>query len=333
VGAVACLCTWYGLADLGVREGIPCVLGPALDRPASHGGTAQNDRLEAQQGAVLRRGGRLPQASVSPAERRATRARLRRRRQLRRKRAELLTHVQPPNRQDTLPDIGPKRAYQTHRAGGAERCAAPAVHKRLAVDLAVIDSEAQLRRALELAMGKTATPPDAHTRSGLQTVPGLGTSLRRALWSEMQDSAHFPRGQDVVSDGRLLTCAQAAAGKREGTTGTQSGQASLTWACSEAAVLCLRTPPGGHKSLTRGETQPGQGQALTVLAPKLVRAGYDMCKRGTAFERDQVLQGEGRGAGAPAAALGHPGGRRTTVLGTEPPPASANAPEPRGAVP
>jgi hypothetical protein len=30
VVAVECLCTWYGLADLGAQEGIPFVLGHAL---------------------------------------------------------------------------------------------------------------------------------------------------------------------------------------------------------------------------------------------------------------------------------------------------------------
>jgi hypothetical protein len=64
VVAVACILTWYWLADLGVREGIPFVLGHALSMKALHGGTATNDRIDAQQVAVLLRGGMLPQASV-----------------------------------------------------------------------------------------------------------------------------------------------------------------------------------------------------------------------------------------------------------------------------
>jgi len=89
---------------------------------------------------VLLRGGMLPQAYVSPAEMRATRDLLRRRRPLTRKRAELLTHVQHTNCQDNVPEIGKKIAYKAKRAGVAERFPAPAGQKSLKVDLALIAS-------------------------------------------------------------------------------------------------------------------------------------------------------------------------------------------------
>jgi transposase len=79
VGGVEGLFTWYWLADLCAREGIPFVLGHALDMQALHGGKAKHDRIDAQTIAVLLRGGMLPQASVYPAEMRATRDLLRRR--------------------------------------------------------------------------------------------------------------------------------------------------------------------------------------------------------------------------------------------------------------
>jgi Transposase len=62
VVAVECIFTWYGLADLCMREGMAFVLGHALYRKAIHGGTAKHDRLDAQKIAVLLRGGMLPQA-------------------------------------------------------------------------------------------------------------------------------------------------------------------------------------------------------------------------------------------------------------------------------
>src|SRR5215510_4582452 len=62
VVAVACLFTWYWLADLGQRAGITFVLGHALSMKAIHGGTAKNARIDAQKIAVLLRGGMLPQA-------------------------------------------------------------------------------------------------------------------------------------------------------------------------------------------------------------------------------------------------------------------------------
>jgi hypothetical protein len=74
VVAVAGLFTWYGLAALGAHEGRAWVLRHALSLQARHGGQATNDTIAAPTRAVLLRGGRLPQASVAPAPRRATRA-------------------------------------------------------------------------------------------------------------------------------------------------------------------------------------------------------------------------------------------------------------------
>ena len=138
VVAVACLFTWYWLADLCAQAGIPCVLGHALSMKALHGGKAKNDKLDAHQIAVLLRGGMLPQASVSPAEMRATRALLRRRMPRTRQRAELLAHIQNTNSQYNLPEIGKKLASKAHRAGVAERFPDPAVPKSMAVALALL---------------------------------------------------------------------------------------------------------------------------------------------------------------------------------------------------
>jgi Transposase len=134
---------WYGLAALCAREGIPLVLGHALSMKAIHGGKAKHDTLDAQKIAVRLRGGRLPQASVYPEEMRAIRDRLRRRLHLTRTRAELLTHVQPTNGQSNLPALGQKIASQANRHGVAARLPDPAGHKRVDVDLALLDFYAQ----------------------------------------------------------------------------------------------------------------------------------------------------------------------------------------------
>ena len=105
-----CIFTWYGLADLCAREGIPFVLGHALSRKAIHGGKAKNDKIDSHKIAVLLRGGMLPQAYVYPADMRATRDLLRRRMHLMRKRAELLAHLHNTKSQYNLPDIGKKLA-------------------------------------------------------------------------------------------------------------------------------------------------------------------------------------------------------------------------------
>jgi len=64
VVCVACLCTWDWLAARWARAGLPFVLGPALSMQAIPGGKAKHDTSDAQNIAVLLRGGLLPQASV-----------------------------------------------------------------------------------------------------------------------------------------------------------------------------------------------------------------------------------------------------------------------------
>jgi len=290
VVCVECIFTWYWLADLCAREGLPFVLGHALYMKAIYGGKAKNDKIDAQKIAVLLRGGMLPQAYVYPAAMRATRDLLRRRIHLMRKRAELLGHIQQTNSQYNLPDIGKKIAYKANRNGVAERFADPAVQKSIEVDLALIGHYDELLRDIELSILKAAKQHDANTLYLLRTVPGIGEILSLVLLYEIHDIQRFPRVQDFVSYCRLVKCAKESAGKRYGTAGTKIGNAYLKWAFSEAAVLFLRNNPPGQKLLVRLEKKHGKGKALTVLAHKLARAVYYRLTRERAFDMQHFLQ-------------------------------------------
>jgi transposase len=290
VVAVACMFTWDWLADLCADEGIPFVLGHALSMKAIHGGKATNDKSDSHKIAALLRGGMLPQASVYPAQMRATRDLLRRRMPLAHKRAELLAHVQNTNSQYNLPAIGKKIAYKANREGVAACFADPAVHKSIEVALALITSYDELRRDVELTIVTTARHHDAHTLYLLQTVPGIGKMLSLMLLYDIHDMARFPRVQDFLSSCRLVKCARESAGKRYGTSGTTIGKAHLTWAFAEAAVVFLRDHPAAQKYLARLEKKHGKGKALTLLAQKLVRAVYYLLKRHVAFDRETFFQ-------------------------------------------
>jgi hypothetical protein len=176
-----------------------------------------------------------------------------------------------------------------------------AVQKNIEVDLALITSYDKLLSELELSILQTAKQHDANTLYLLQTVPGIGTILSLVRLYDIHDMARFPRVQDFASYGRLVKCAKASAGKRLGTSGKNIGNAHLTWAFSEAAVLFLRNNEPGQTYLARLENKHDKGKALTILAHKLARAVYDMLKRKTVFDMDIFLHTSGSRAGEPGA--------------------------------
>jgi transposase len=290
VVAVECLFTWYGLADLGAAEGLPCVLGHALSMKARHGGTAKNDTIDSHKSAALRRGGRLPNASGYPAERRATRDVLRRRPHLRRPRAALLAHVHNTNRQSTLPAIGKKIASKANREGGAARFDDRAVQKTLEVALARLTYEDERRTDLALFILKTATHHAPQPLELRHTVPGIGKRLRLVGLYAIHRIDRLPSVQECAAYARLGPCSKASGGQRVGTVGNKIGPAPRTWALSAAAPLFLRPNPQGQHLLARLEKNPAQGQALSRLAPQLGRAVSGRLPRQGACDRERFLQ-------------------------------------------
>jgi transposase len=284
VVGVACLFTWYGLADLWAKEGIAFVLGHALYMTAIHGGKAKNDKIDAHQIAVLLRGGMFPQASGYPAERRATGDLLRRRCHLARKRADLLAHIHNTNTQDNLPEIGKRLANKSNREDVAEHFPDPSVRKAIEVDGSLIDHYAQLLGEVGLYLTRSAKTADGQTFARVQSVPGIGQLLALVLLYEIQDIRRFPRVQDVVSDCRLVKCAKESKGKRLGTSGRKIGNVHLRWAFAEAAVLFIRQSQPGKASFAKLAHKLGKAKALTGLAHKLGRAVYDMLTREHAFD-------------------------------------------------
>ncbi len=183
-----------------------------------------------------------------------------------RKRAELLAHLQQTNRQDNLPEIHQKLADKATRGGVAERFPEPAAQQSLAVDLALINTYDRLLTGLERDLVQTAKAHDAQTFYRLRSIPGVGKILALGRRYDIHHSRRFPRVQACVSSCRLVKCATASAGTRDGTSGTKMGHAYLTWAVSEAAVLFLRNHPAGQQYLARLARKHGQGNALTILA-------------------------------------------------------------------
>ena len=289
VVAVECIFTWYWLADLCTREQIPFVLGHALYMKAIHGGKAKNDRIDAHKIATLLRGGMLPEAYVYPPAMRATRDLLRRRLYLVRKRGQLLAHIQNTHHQYNLPEPTRKIIYRSNRDGIPDTFTDSSVRKSMEADLALVAVYDQLIREVELHIVRTVKAHDPDSFLRLQSLPGVGKILALTILYEIHDIRRFPSVQDFASYARLVTCAQASAGKRLGTGGRKIGNAHRTWAFSEAAVLFLRQNPPGQKLFQRLQRKHGKGKALSILAHKLGRATYHMLARGTAFNLEKFM--------------------------------------------
>ena len=140
VVCVECIFTWYWVADLCAAEGIPFVLGHALEMKAIHGAKTKNDRIDSKKIAKMLRAGMIPMAYVYPKPMRSTRDLLRRRMHVVRERADLLTHIQQTNYQYNLPKIGKTLKYKSNREGVAERFGDESARKTVEVDLELIAS-------------------------------------------------------------------------------------------------------------------------------------------------------------------------------------------------
>jgi len=284
VVAVECMFTWYWLADLCSREGIPFVLGHALYMKAIHGGKAKNDKIDAHKIAALLRGGLIPQAYVYPPQMRATRDLLRRRCHFMRKRAELLAHIQNTTSQYNLAPLGRKIAYKANRAGVAEHFAQAEVRRSIELDLSLIDHYDTLLNDVELLLARTAKIHQPHNFHRLRTVPGIGKILALVILYEIHDIARFASVGDFVSYCRLVKCAKLSDGKHYGYSGKKIGNAHLKWAFGEAATLFLRANPMGQLLFSRLCQKHGKAKAISILAHRLGRAVYHMLKRQQAFD-------------------------------------------------
>jgi transposase len=289
VVCVECMFTWSWLADLCEDEGIPFVLGPALDMRALHGGKAKNDRLDSHKIAALLRGGLIPQAYVYPRRMRATPDLLRRRNHLMHKRAELYAHIQHTASQYNLGAPLGRIAKPQNRRHLIERFDHACVQQHMAVDMALVDFYDPLLAELERYLEQTAHSHDPVSLALLRTIPGVGKILALVLLYEIEEIARFPRVQAFVSYCRLVKSARASNGKRYGTSGQKIGHAHLKWAFSEAAVRFLKHNEPAQKYLTKLANKHGKGKALSILAHTLGRAVSCMLKKQVTFDQEKFL--------------------------------------------
>jgi transposase len=258
-----------------------------------HGGNANNDRLDSHTIAALRRGGLMPQADVSPRRLRATRDLLRRRKHLLHQRAEWYAPIQHTASESNLSAPLGRIAKPQNRRGLLARFDHGCVQQNMAVDTALLDGYDPLLAALEHSIETTAHRHDPVSLARLRTIPGVGNILALVLRDEIEEIARFPRVQACVASGRMVKSAREAHGTRDGPSGQKIGNAHLTWAFSEAAVLFLKPHEPAQQYLTKRAHSRGQGKGLSILAHKRGRALYGMLNKPVAFDQEKCMATEG----------------------------------------
>ena len=287
--AVECIFTWYWVADFCYEHQIPFVLGHALYMKAIHGAKTKNDRIDSHKIAALLKAGMIPMAYVYPREMRATRDLLRRRMFFKRKRSELLSHIENTRHQYLIPAFKQKIAYKSNRKGIAERFSDPSTQKSIQGDLdllTVYDKEIQ---ELELFITQQAKDHNPNDHFLLQTVPGIGKVMALVILYEIHDIKRFPTVQDFASYARLIKPKKESAGKTYSGGNRKIGNAYLKWAFSEAAVLFIRESDQVKEYHHSLKNKHGRAKALAILSHRLGRAVYYMLKNKQAFDMKRFL--------------------------------------------
>jgi transposase len=275
---------WYWLADLCTTKNIPFLLGHALYLKAIHGGKTKTDRIDSEKLAMLLRGGNFPISYVYPANLRDTRDLLRRRATIVRRRSGTIAHVQVVNHQQNLPAFPKSISYKANRTGLPERFHEGSLRTMMQLDTDLIDFYDSQICKLDLYLEQHAKLDDPDTFFRLQSIPGVGRILAMTLLYEIHDIARFPTVGQFVSYSRLVKGTNSSAGKNYKPTGSKIGNPHLKWAFSEAITLLKRECPQAKAFAERIEKKHNKARANSLLAVKLGRAVYWMCKRKTAFD-------------------------------------------------
>ena len=285
---VECMFKWYWLSDICEEQGIPFVLGHALEMKAVHGRKSGNDKLDAMRIARLLGSGMFPVAYVYPNKMRSTRDLMRRRSFLVNQRSALINHIQVTNLQYNLPELG-KISKPENREGIIEQFEDPSVRESVQADMSVIEILDVVIPRLERMIVKTARGHDHHAFALLKSVYGIGDVIGLTLLYEIHDINRFNSLGGFLSYCRLIKVTKTSDGKPKGGGKRKQGNQHLKWAFSEAAALFLRANPEGQKLHSRLVKKHGKAKALSILAAKLARAVYYMLHRSTPFDMERFV--------------------------------------------
>lgn len=281
---VECIFTWYWIADFCEERDIPFVLGHALYMKAIHGSKTKSDKLDSLKIAKLLHAQMLPMSYVYPSGLRSTRDLLRRRIYFKRKRAELLAHIQNTKSQYNLPGFDKSISYKANRTDVVSHFDDPSVQEMIRCDVSLIDYYDTLLQRIELYILKHAKSHRPQDLFLLQTIPGVGEILSLVILYEIHDISRFEKVQHFTSYCRLIRPTKESAGKIKSSGAKKMGNPFLRWAFSEAVLLLIRESEAVKELHNQLKNRYGKARALAILSHKLGRAVFYMLKNKEAFK-------------------------------------------------
>jgi len=286
---VECIFTWYWIADFCEERDIPFVLGHALYMKAIHGSKTKNDKIDSKKIAKLLRAGLIPMSYVYPRGLRSTRDLLRRRMYFRRKRAELLAHIQNTKSQYNLPGFEKSISYKANRKNVVCHFDDASVQQMIGCDVSLIDHYDVLLQQVELHILKHAKAHRPQDLFLLQTIMGVGPILSLVILYEIHDISRFEKVQHFTSYSRLIRPTKESAGKIKSGGGKKMGNPFLKWAFSEAVLLLIRESDAVKELHHQLKNRYGKARALAILSHKLGRTVFYMLKNKEAFNEKKFV--------------------------------------------
>ena len=209
-----------------------------------------------------------------------------------RQRSELLAHIQNTNTQYNLPSFEKRIASRSNRNTLAEHFEEPMVRMSIEADIEVLDRLHEVLLKIERTVLAEAREADPVGLQLLRSIPGVGKILSLVILYETEDVKRFAKVGNFISYARLVKCSRESAGKKSGARNSRTGNAHLTWAFSEAAVLFLKDHQAAKDWPDKLVGRYGKAKALSIIAQKLGRTVYFMLKRKEPFDSKRFFAQE-----------------------------------------
>lgn len=205
-------------------------------------------------------------------------------------RARTYGHIHTALRQLNLPPVSNDVKYKSKRGTIADTIPDQHVRRSVTADLELLDPLDATIRHLERDIEVAALKHYAPEMAVLQSIPGVGLILSLTVLLEIDTVQRFQTRQQFCSYARLIAPPQESAGKKVGVGCRKQGNAWLTWAFSEAAVLSAQKEERLGAYRQRLTARHGTGKALGILGHKLGRAMYHMLHSKRVFDLDKFLR-------------------------------------------